>query len=106
MQTIMTWIKTFLILYFFLTMILYLVPKDAYQKYIRFAVKMILLVVLFLPLLNKLSSEEYFFQLVEKLEGFQQEKNETLEIERLEKLQSAYVEERSGYYEEHFGESE
>lgn len=45
MQTIMTWIKTFLILYFFLTMILYLVPKDAYQKYIRFAVKMILLVV-------------------------------------------------------------
>ena len=59
MQTIMTWIKTFLILYFFLTMILYLVPKDAYQKYIRFAVKMILLVVnnqdiLFLKNLKKL----------------------------------------------------
>lgn len=48
MSAVLEWLKTFLMLYFFLTLILYLVPKKSYQKYLQFAVKMILLVVVFL----------------------------------------------------------
>lgn len=106
MQALTTWIKTFLILYFFLTIVLYLVPKESYQKYLRFAVKMILLVVLFLPILNKLNGESDFFGLVEEMEDFQQEKNEALDMERIENLKNEYIEERSTYYEENFGEQE
>ena len=47
MSAVLEWLKTFLMLYFFLTLILYLVPKKSYQKYLQFAVKMILLVVVF-----------------------------------------------------------
>ena len=61
MSAVLEWLKTFLMLYFFLTLILYLVPKKSYQKYLQFAVKMILLVVVFLPLLNRVSSGVDFF---------------------------------------------
>ena len=63
MSAVLEWLKTFLMLYFFLTLILYLVPKKSYQKYLQFAVKMILLVVVFLPLLNRVSSGVDFFSL-------------------------------------------
>lgn len=39
MSAVLEWLKTFLMLYFFLTLILYLVPKKSYQKYLQFAVK-------------------------------------------------------------------
>lgn len=100
------WIKNFLILYLFLTLILYLTPKDAYRKYLRFAVKMILLAALFLPILNKLNKEENFFALVEKWNGLQQERNETVDLEQLERIQDEYVQERSADYEKYFGEQE
>ena len=85
MSAVLEWLKTFLMLYFFLTLILYLVPKKSYQKYLQFAVKMILLVVVFLPLLNRVSSGVDFFSLVEEFETYKA---------------------RSGYYQEHYGESE
>lgn len=104
MDGISEWLKTFLFLYFFLTLILYLVPKDSYRKYVRFAVKMIILVVLFLPLLNKIGRGD-FFALVEELEDYRQEED-WMQTEGLEELQNGYVKERSSYYKTHFGESE
>lgn len=103
---ITAWIKNFLILYLFLTLILYLTPKDTYRKYLRFAVKMILLVALFLPLLNKINEEESFFALVEKWSSFQQEKSEFVDVEKLKEMQKEYVLERSADYEKYFGEQE
>lgn len=73
MSAVLEWLKTFLMLYFFLTLILYLVPKKSYQKYLQFAVKMILLVVVFLPLLNRVSSGVDFFSLVEEFETYKAE---------------------------------
>lgn len=105
MSAVLEWLKTFLMLYFFLTLILYLVPKKSYQKYLQFAVKMILLVVVFLPLLNRVSSGVDFFSLVEEFETYKAESGLT-DMEGLEGLQNGYVEERSGYYQEHYGESE
>ena len=70
MSAVLEWLKTFLMLYFFLTLILYLVPKKSYQKYLQFAVKMILLVVVFLPLLNRVSSGVDFFSLIEEFETY------------------------------------
>ena len=35
MSAVLEWLKTFLMLYFFLTLILYLVPKKSYQKYLE-----------------------------------------------------------------------
>lgn len=61
MSAVLEWLKTFLMLYFFLTLILYLVPKKSYQKYLQFAVKMILLVVVFLPLLHGSAAAWIFF---------------------------------------------
>ena len=105
MSAVLEWLKTFLMLYFFLTLILYLVPKKSYQKYLQFAVKMILLVVVFLPLLNRVSSGVDFFSLVEEFETYKAESGLT-DMEGVEGLQNGYVEERSGYYQEHYGESE
>ena len=102
MSAVLEWLKTFLMLYFFLTLILYLVPKKSYQKYLQFAVKMILLVVVFL---NRVSSGVDFFSLVEEFETYKAE-NSLTDMEGLEGLQNGYVEERSGYYQEHYGESE
>lgn len=79
--------------------------KKSYQKYLQFAVKMILLVVVFLPLLNRVSSGVDFFSLVEEFETYKAESGLT-DMEGLEGLQNGYVEERSGYYQEHYGESE
>ena len=79
MSAVLEWLKTFLMLYFFLTLILYLVPKKSYQK--------------------------YFFSLVEEFETYKAE-NSLTDMEGLEELQNGYVEERSGYYQEHYGESE
>ena len=100
MSAVLEWLKTFLMLYFFLTLILYLVPKKSYQKYLQFAVKMILLVVVF-----RVSSGVDFFSLVEEFETYKAESGLT-DMEGLEGLQNGYVEERSGYYQEHYGESE
>lgn len=105
MGAISEWLKTFLLLYFFLNLILYLVPKESYRKYLRFAIKTILLLVLFLPLLNRISSGEHFFSLMEEMEDYKQE-NDWMQTDGLEELQDGYVEERSRYYETHFGESE
>ena len=80
MSAVLEWLKTFLMLYFFLTLILYLVPKKSYQKYLQFAV-------------------------VEEFETYKAESGLT-DMEGLEGLQNGYVEERSGYYQEHYGESE
>lgn len=105
MSGVLGWLKTFLMLYFFLTLILYLVPKESYRKYLQFAVKMILLVVVFLPLLNRINSGVDFFSLVEEFEAYKEESG-VPEMEELEGLQNGYVEERSEYYQEHYGESE
>ena len=87
MSAVLEWLKTFLMLYFFLTLILYLVPKKSYQKYLQFAVKMILLVVVFLPLLNRVSSGVDFFSLVEEFETYKAESGLT-DMEGLEGLQT------------------
>lgn len=105
MEAVLSWIKNFLLLYFLLTLILYLVPKESYRKYMRFAARMILMVVLFLPLLNRISGEENFFELMEELGEYREDEHE-IQIEEWEELQNEYVKERSGYYQEHFGESE
>ena len=73
MSAVLEWLKTFLMLYFFPTLILYLVPKKSYQKYLQFAVKMILLAVVFLPLLNRVSGGVDFFSLVEEFETYKAE---------------------------------
>lgn len=105
MEAVLAWIKNFLLLYFLLTLILYLVPKESYRKYMQFAAKMILMVVLFLPLLDKISSEENFFALIEEMGNYREDEHE-IQIEEWEELQDEYVKERSGYYQKHFGESE
>lgn len=56
-------------------------------------------------LLNRVSSGVDFFSLVEEFETYKAESGLT-DMEGLEGLQNGYVEERSGYYQEHYGESE
>lgn len=105
MSRISEWMKAFLILYFFLNLMLYLLPKESYRKYLRSAVKMILLMVLFLPLLKRLDSGAGIFAVMEELESYQPDENWE-ETERWEELQDGYIKERSVYYETYFGEPE
>jgi stage III sporulation protein AF len=105
MNAISEWLKTFLLLYFFLTLVLYLVPKESYRKYLKFAIKTVLLLVLFLPLLNRIGKGEELINLIKEIEAYRQEED-WQQQERMGDLQSEYIEERSEYYKAHFGESE
>lgn len=61
MSAVLEWLKTFLMLYFFLTLILYLVPKEILSEVSAICSKNDTFSGGVLPLLNRVSSGVVFF---------------------------------------------
>lgn len=83
-EAIYSWIKCLAIFYILLTMLLHLVPTEKYQRYVRFFMGLVLMVMLVTPVLFPLEKSR---QLPDSFSGlYQQEEQKRLELE-MENLQ-------------------
>lgn len=83
-EAIYSWIKCLAIFYILLTMLLHLVPTEKYQRYVRFFMGLVLMVMLVTPVLSLLEKSR---QLPDSFSGlYQQEEQKRLELE-MENLQ-------------------
>lgn len=58
MQTLIDWIRSILILYFLMMIILYFTAGDSYKKYIRFFMGLVLVLTILQPVLKLFGKEE------------------------------------------------
>ena len=88
-EAIYSWIKCLAIFYILLTMLLHLVPTEKYQRYVRFFMGLVLMVMLVTPVLSLLEKSR---QLPDSFSGlYQQEEQKRLELE-MENLQKNGIE--------------
>ena len=88
-EAIYSWIKCLAIFYILLTMLLHLVPTEKYQRYVRFFMGLVLMVMLVTPVLSLLEKSR---QLPDSFSGlYQQEEQKRLELE-MENLQKNLLE--------------
>ena len=79
-EAIYSWIKCLAIFYILLTMLLHLVPTEKYQRYVRFFMGLVLMVMLVTPVLSLLEKSR---QLPDSFSGlYQQEEQKRLELEK------------------------
>ena len=62
MDIIYGWIKNIICFYIFITVILHLLPKENYRKYVRFFTGMLLVILVMNPVLSLLGKEELILQ--------------------------------------------
>lgn len=89
MTAILDWIKNIVFFYIIMTAVMYLLPKNNYQKYVRFFGGLLLVVMLLSPLLEFIYHPDY---LVDKVsyESFWQKIGEVkLDTEGMEQVQKA-----------------
>lgn len=98
------WFEQYIIFYLLCAIVLYMLPKDCYRKYISFLIRMLLVVILFVPLLQKINSgfEE------ELLAGMQDVFTEQGmdDTEKIEEMRDKYVGQREENYREYSQEQE
>lgn len=83
-EAIYSWIKCLAIFYILLTMLLHLVPTEKYQRYVRFFMGLVLMVMLVTPVLSLLEKSR---QLPDSFSGlYQQNEQKRMELE-MENLQ-------------------
>lgn len=88
-EAIYSWIKCLAIFYILLTMLLHLVPTEKYQRYVRFFMGLVLMVMLVTPVISLLEKSR---QLPDSFSGlYQQEEQKRLELE-MENLQKNLLE--------------
>ena len=79
-EAIYSWIKCLAIFYILLTMLLHLVPTEKYQRYVRFFMGLVLMVMLVTPVLSLLEKSRH---LPDSFSGlYQQEEQKRLELEK------------------------
>lgn len=87
MTVIFDWVKNIVFFYIIMTAILYLLPKNNYQKYVRFFGGMILVVMLITPLLELVYRPDYLLDKI-SYESFWQEMDEIqLDVTGMEQQQ-------------------
>ena len=84
-EAIYTWVKSLAIFYILLTMIIHLVPTEKYQRYVRFFMGLLLIVMLITPVLSIVEKTRTLPESFSDL--YQQEENQrlTLDMENLQK---------------------
>lgn len=87
MDIIYNWVKNIVCFCIFLTMIHHLLPKDNYQKYVRFFSGMLLVVLVISPLLSLFGKEGVLLQRINQTSFFQEMDNLKLDTEYLEQEQ-------------------
>ena len=81
-EAIYSWIKCLAIFYILLTMLIHLVPTGKYQRYVRFFMGLLLMVMLITPMLEKAKTlPESFSSLYQQ----EEKKRLTLDLENLQK---------------------
>ena len=98
-EALYSWIKCLAIFYILLTMLLHLVPTEKYQKYVRFFMGLVLIVILVTPMLSILEKTRELPSSFSYL--YSQEENKRLEQD-MENLQKNLLEKG---YEELLGEN-
>ena len=92
MNAILHYVKSFMILFLVLKLLIQMVPKEKFQKYIRFFAELILVFGLLCPVLRYLGEEEAFLELVEYNEFMEGLQEASMNAERITFLQNdSYV---------------
>ncbi|MFP3155416.1 stage III sporulation protein AF [Lachnospiraceae bacterium ZAX-1] len=92
MGIIYAWVKNIVYFYIFITAVLHMLPKDSYQKYVRFFCGMILVVMLLTPILNIIYKKDYLEEKISYENFWQEMDNMQLDIEKIEAIhQEAYL---------------
>lgn len=87
MSYIYNWVKNLVCFYLLLTIVLHLLPKKSYRKYVRFFSGMLLAILIVSPALSLLGDEEALRQKIRQAEFFQEMDNIKLDSEHLELAQ-------------------
>ena len=87
MSYIYNWVKNLVCFYLLLTVVQHLLPKNSYQKYVRFFSGMLLTILVVSPVLSLLGDEELLRQKISQTEFFQDMDNIKLDTEHLETTQ-------------------
>ena len=94
MELVYTWVKNIVCFYIFMNIIIHLLPKDSYRKYVRFFSGMLLMILVATPVLSVLGQEEVLMQKISQAGFFQELDNIKLDTAHLEQTQKkAYLQE-------------
>ncbi len=84
-EAIYSWIKCLAIFYILLTMLIHLVPTGKYQRYVRFFMGLLLMVMLITPMLSILEKAKTLPESFSSLYQQEEKKRLTLDMENLQK---------------------
>ena len=84
-EAIYSWIKCLAIFYILLTMLIDLVPTGKYQRYVRFFMGLLLMVMLITPMLSILEKAKTQPESFSSLYQQEEKKRLTLDLENLQK---------------------
>ena len=87
MSYIYSWVKNLVCFYILLTVVLHLLPKQNYQKYVRFFSGILLTILVISPILSLLGNEEAIREKINQAEFFQGLDNLKLDTAHLEDQQ-------------------
>lgn len=88
-EEIYGWIKNLAVFYILFTAFLHLVPDGKYEKYIRFFMGLLLIVMMSTPIFSFLGMGK---EITEEFQFFFEEENREKEIQELENMQKLYLE--------------
>ena len=84
-EAIYSWIKCLAIFYILLTMLIHLVPTGKYQRYVRFFMGLLLMVMLITPMLSILEKAKTLPESFSSLYQQEEKKRLTFDMENLQK---------------------
>ena len=87
MSYVYSWVKNLVCFYLFLTVVLHLLPKKNYQKYVRFFSGMLLTILVTSPILSLMGNEDLLKERVSQAGLFQELDNLKLDTAHLEDVQ-------------------
>lgn len=87
MNYIYNWVKNLVCFYLLITVVLHLLPKKDYRKYVRFFSGILLTILVVSPVLELMGNEELIRQKISQEEFFQVMDNIKLDTEHLEMTQ-------------------
>ncbi len=94
MEIVYTWVKNIVCFYIFMNIVIHLLPRESYRKYVRFFSGMLLMILVAAPVLSVLGQEEALMQKISQAGFFQELDNIKLDTAHLEQTQKkAYVRE-------------
>ncbi|MCI9136873.1 MAG: stage III sporulation protein AF [Lachnospiraceae bacterium] len=87
MEFIYGWVRNIVCFYIFMTVILHVLPRENYRKYVKFFSGMLLMILVLTPILSLLGQEELLMKKINQTGFFQELNNLKLDTEHLEQTQ-------------------